>query len=140
MDKLNKQLVKAGLYYLIKSNRDLFLDRLAMYLQDKQNLIDFLFDGSLPINNKVISKIEDYIKSTLPCSDYFDKILDIEIDFDYNYNQIYSVTYNVTRFYDKDNSPWTGCPTKDSTHTIEKLTEFKITISPSDLKNLNNNV
>ena len=140
MDKLNKQLVKAGLYYLVKSNRDLFLDRLAMYLQDKQNLIDFLFDGSLPINNKVISKIEDYIKSILPCSDYFDKILDIEIDFDYNYNQVYSVTYNVTRFYDQDNSPWTGCPIKDSTHTIEKLTESKITISPSDLKNLNNNV
>ena len=140
MDKLNKQLVKAGLYYLVKSNRDLFLDRLAMYLQDKQNLIDFLFDGSLPINNKVISKIEDYINSTLPCSDYFDKILDIGIDFDYNYKQLYSVTYSATRFYDQDNSPWTGCPTKDSTHTIEKLTESKITISPSDLKNLNNNV
>ena len=140
MDKLNKQLIKAGLYYLVKSNRGLFLDRLAMYLQDKQNLIDFLFDGSLPINDKVIGKIENYIKLTLPCSDYFGKILDIEIDFDYNYNQLYSVTYSVTRFYDKDNSPWTGCPTKDSTHTIEKLTESKITIYPSDLKNLNNNV
>ena len=119
MDKLNKQLVKAGLYYLVTSNRDLFLDRLAMYLQDKQNLIDFLFDGPLPINNNVISKIEDYIKSTLACSDYFDKILDIEIDFDYNYNQLYSVTYSATRFYDQDNSPWTGCPTKDDTHIIE---------------------
>ena len=41
MDKLNKQLVKAGLYYLVRSNRDLFLGRLAMYLQDKQNLIDY---------------------------------------------------------------------------------------------------
>ena len=135
MDKLNKQLVKAGLYYLVKSNRDLFLDRLAIYLQDKQNLIDFLFDGSLPINNKVISKIEDYIESTLPCSDYFDKILALQIAFDYNYNQVSSVTYSAIRFYHQDNSPWTGCPTKDDTHTIERLTEFKLLITPSDLKN-----
>ena len=133
MDKLNKQLVKAGLYYLVKSNRDLFLDRLAMYLQDKQNLIDFLFDGSLPINDKVISKIKNYIKSTLPCSDYFDSIVSIELDFDYNFEQLYKVTYKATRFYNQDKQPWQGTSIPDAAYPIPIVTECAASITPNNL-------
>ena len=87
MSRVNKQLIKAGLYYLIDKDKESFLDRMSTYLQERSELMDFLFEGPLPINKEIEQKIEEYIKANIPCNDYFDKIVKIEISFDYSLNQ-----------------------------------------------------
>lgn len=131
---MNKQLIKAGLCYLIDKDKDTFLDRMSIYLRDKPNLMDFLFDGPLPINDKIEKKIEEYIKKDIPCNDYFDKIVKIEIDFDYNLSQQYLVTYNVTRFYNQDKQPYDGLATADDDHKIPAITKFTIYINPEKIQ------
>ena len=131
---MNKQLIKAGLCYLIDKDKDIFLDRMSVYLRDKPNLMDFLFDGPLPINEEVEQKIAEYIKTTLPCPDYFDSIVDIEIDFDYSLEQRYKVIYKATRFYDSDKRPWQGNPASDNAHPIEVITELTMNVAPSTIK------
>lgn len=131
---MNKQLIKAGLCYLIDKDKDTFLDRMSIYLRDKPNLMDFLFDGPLPINDKIEEKIEEYIKKDIPCNDYFDKIVKTEIDFDYNLSQLYLVTYNVTRFYNQDKQPYDGLATADDDHKIPVITKFTISINPEKIQ------
>ena len=130
MSKVNKQFIKAGLYYLIDKDKESFLDRMSMYLQDKAELMNLLFDGPLPINNDIKKGIEDYIKTTLPCPDYFDSIVSIEIDFDYNFEQLYKVKYKSTRFYDKDKNPWKGKPVSDDTYSTPIITELTVDVAP----------
>ena len=130
MSKVNKQFIKAGLYYLIDKDKESFLDRMSMYLQDKVELMSLLFDGPLPINNDIKKGIEDYIKTTLPCPDYFDSIVSIEIDFDYNFEQLYKVKYKSTRFYDKDKNPWKGKPVSDDTYSTPIITELTVDVAP----------
>ena len=131
---MNKQLIKAGLCYLINKDKDTFLDRMSIYLRDRPNLLDFLFDGPLPINDKIEKKIEEYIKKDIPCNDYFDKIVKIEIDFDYNLSQLYLVTYSVTRFYNQDKQPYDGLATADDDHKIPAITKFTIYINPEKIQ------
>ena len=130
MSKVNKLLIKAGLCYLIDKDKESFLDRMSMYLQDKVELMNLLFDGPLPINDDIKKGIEDYIKTTLPCPDYFDSIVSIEIDFDYNFEQLYKVKYKSTRFYDKDKNPWKGKPVSDDTYSTPIITELTIDVAP----------
>ena len=134
MSRANKQLIKAGLYYLIDKDKESFLDRMSTYLQERSELMDFLFEGPLPINKEIEQKIEEYIKANIPCNDYFDKIVKIEIGFDYSLNQQYVVTYKATRFYDQNKQPWNGQPTADDAHQIPVLTELTIYIAPEDIK------
>ena len=133
MSRVNKQLIKAGLYYLIDKDKESFLDRMSTYLQERSELMDFLFEGPLPINKEIEQKIEEYIKANIPCNDYFDKIVKIEISFDYSLNQQYLVTYKATRFYDQNKQPWNGQPTADDTHQIPVITELTIYIAPEDI-------
>ena len=130
MSKMNKQFIKAGLYYLIDKDKETFLERMSMYLQERSELMDFLFEGPLPINEETEKKIEDYIKTTLPCPDYFDSIVSIEIDFDYNFEQLYKVKYKSTRFYDKDKNPWKGKPVSDDTYSTPIITELTVDVAP----------
>ena len=130
MSRVNKLLIKAGLWYLIDKDKESFLDRMSMYLQDKVELMNLLFDGPLPINDDIKKGIKDYIKTTLPCPDYFDSIVSIEIDFDYNFEQLYKVTYKSTRFYDKDKNPWKGKPVSDDTYSITIVTELTMNVDP----------
>lgn len=130
MSKVNKLLIKAGLCYLIDKDKESFLDRMSMYLQDKVELMNLLFDGPLPINDDIKKGIEDYIKTTLSCPDYFDSIVNVEIDFGYNFEQLYKVTYKSTRFYDKDKNPWKGKPVSDNTYSIPIVTEFTMNVDP----------
>ena len=134
MSRVNKQLIKAGLYYLIDKDKESFLDRMSTYLQDRSELMDFLFEGPLSINKEIEQKIEEYIKANIPCNDYFDKIVKIEIGFDYSLNQQYVVTYKATRFYDQNKQPWNGQPTADDDHQIPVITELIIYIAPEDIK------
>ena len=134
MSRVNKQLIKAGLYYLIDKDKESFLDRMSTYLQERSELMDFLFEGPLSINKEIEQKIEEYIKANIPCNDYFDKIVKIEIDFDYSMNQRYLVTYKVTRFYDQNKQPWNGQPTADDDHQIPVITELIIYIAPENIK------
>ena len=133
MSKLNKQLIKAGLYYLIDHDEKSFLDRMSMYLQDKAAFMNFLFDGPLPINDNIKKKIEEYLKKTLPSPDYFDSIVSIELDFDYNFEQLYKVTYKATRFYNQDKKPWQGSPIPDAAYPIPIVTECATSITPNNL-------
>ena len=133
MSRMNKQLIKAGLYYLINKDKETFLERMALYLQDKSELMNLLFDGPLPINDEIKNSIEKYIKKTLPSPDYFDSIISIEIDFDYNFAQLYKVTYKATRFYDQDKNPWKGKPVSDDTYSIPIITESTVDIDPINL-------
>ena len=130
MSNINKQFIRAGLYYLIDKDKESFLDRMSMYLQDKAELINFLFDGPLPINDDIKKGIEDYIKTTLPCPEYFDSIVSIEVDFDYSFEQLYKVKYKSTRFYDKDKNPWRGKPVSDDTYSIPIITELTVDVAP----------
>lgn len=134
MSRVNKQLIKAGLYYLIDKDKESFLDRMSTYLQERSELMDFLFEGPLSINKEIEQKIEEYIKANIPCNDYFDKIVKIEISFDYSLNQQYLVTYKATRFYDQNKQPWNGQPTADDAHQIPVITELTIYIAPEDIK------
>ena len=133
MSKVNRQFIKAGLYYLIDKDKESFLDRMSMYLQDKVELMSLLFNGPLPINDDIKKGIEDYIKTTLPCPDYFDSIVSIEIDFDYNFEQLYKVKYKSTRFYDKDKNPWKGKPVSDDTYSTPIITELTINVDPINI-------
>ena len=130
MSNINKQFIRAGLYYLIDKDKESFLDRMSMYLQDKAELMNFLFDGPLPINNNIKKGIEDYIKTTLPCPEYFDSIVSIEVGFDYSFEQLYKVKYKSTRFYDKDKNPWGGKPVSDDTYSIPIITELTVDVAP----------
>ena len=134
MNKINKQLIKAGLYYLIDKDKESFINRLSLYLQERFELMNFLFDGPLPINEEVKQKLEEYIKSVLPSPECFKEIVEMGIDFDYNLQQQYKVTYKVTRFYDAKNLPWNGQEMSDDTHTIPIITEVTINIYPKDIK------
>ena len=134
MNKINKQLIKAGLYYLIDKDKESFINRLSLYLQERFELMNFLFDGPLPINEEVKQKLEEYIKSVLPSPEYFKEIVEMGIDFDYNLQQQYKVTYKVTRFYDARNLPWNGQEMSDDTHTIPIITEVTINIYHKDIK------
>ena len=133
MSKVNKQFIKAGLYYLIDKDKESFLDRMSIYLQDKSEFMNFLFEGPLPINEDIIQKIEEYIKKTLPCPDYFDSIVNIEIDFDYDFKQLYKVTYKSTRFYNQDKRPWGGLSTADDSHQIPVITESTVNIDSNNI-------
>ena len=134
MSRVNKQLIKAGLYYLIDKDKESFLDRMSISLQERSELMDFLFEGPLPINEEVEQKIAEYIKTTLPCPDYFDSIVNVEIDFGYNFEQLYKVTYKATKFYNQDTQPWQGNSSKDDSHQIAVVTELITNIAPSDIK------
>ena len=133
MSRVNKQLIKAGLYYLIDKDEEAFLDRMSISLQERPKLMDFLFEGPLPINEEVEQKIAEYIKTTLPCPDYFDSIVSIEIDFAYSFEQLYKVTYKATRFYGQDKQPWKGTSVPDDTHPISIITELTVNITPNNL-------
>ena len=133
MSRVNKQFIKAGLYYLIDKDKESFLERMSLYLQDKSELMNLLFDGPLPINDEIKNSIEEYIKKTLPCPDYFDSIVNIEIDFDYNFEQLYKVTYKSTRFYNQDKQPWGGLSTADDNHKISVITECTKNVTPNNI-------
>ena len=133
MSKLNKQLIKAGLYYLIDKDEESFLERMSIYLQERAELMDFLFEGPLPINDKIEKKIEEYLKKTLPSPDYFDSIVSIELDFDYSFGQLYKVTYKATRFYNQDKQPWQGTAIPDAAYPIPIVTDCIVNITPNNL-------
>ena len=133
MSRVNKQFIKAGLHYLIDKDKESFLDRMSIYLQDRSKFMNFLFEGPLPINEEIVKKIEEYIKATLPCPDYFDSIVSIEIDFDYNFEQLYKVIYKSTRFYNQDKQPWGGLSTADDNHQISVITECTKNVTPNSI-------
>ena len=106
MNKINKHLIKAGLYYLIDKDKESFIDRLSLYLQERSELMDFFFEGPLPINEEIKQELEEYIKRILPSPEYFKEITEISIDLDYYFKQQYKVTAKSTRFYNTEKQPW----------------------------------
>ena len=93
MSKLNKQLIKAGLYYLIDHDEESFLERMSMYLQDKAEFMNFLFDGPLPINDNIKEKIEELTKI---CARQLDTILNAA-SWQNKYRELYTKYINLLR-------------------------------------------
>lgn len=131
--RMNKKLIKAGLEYLIKQGKETFIDRLTIFLKDKPGLLDFLFDGSLPINDIIGLKIVKHIESTLPCKDYFKGIVSIDVCFDYSYRQNYEVKYKVSKFFDAERRPYGGLEVPDNDHPVEIVVINELQINTTDL-------
>lgn len=134
MDKLSINLIKAGLLHLINTNKDAFVDNLAVYLSDKLNIVNYLIDGPLPINEEIKEKVEKYVKSQIPCIEDFVEILDVTIGFDYADQQQYCVTYKIYKYYSKDKLPYNGIPIKDEEHPLRILTTETLYIDSYNIK------
>lgn len=131
--QMNKKLIKAGLEYLIKQGKETFIDRLAFFLKDKPGLLDFLFDGPLPINDIIELQIVKHIENTLPCKDYFKGLVSIDRCFNYDYRQNYEVKYKVAKFFDAERKPYGGLEVPDSNHPVEVIVTNDLQISTTDL-------
>ena len=130
---MNDKLIKAGIESLIKSNKTVFVERLALILKDRNEFIDFLFDGPLPCNDEVQAKIEKYIISQLPSPDYFKGIKSITSGFSYSDRQVYEITCSVSRFYNQERKPYAGQAAPDEEHPIEIIEEVPYSVLPSEL-------
>lgn len=135
MDRLNKKLIIAGLTELIKNEKKAFIERLTYYLQERPKLVDFLMDGFISTNEEIQKQIITYIKSSLPCPEYFKGITSIQIAFDYDQSQQYVVQYKVCKFYDENGQPYSGMNIPDEEHKQERIYSEKVYINPDILKN-----
>lgn len=136
MRKLNINLIKAGLHHLINTDLNTFIDNLSVYISNRENLINYLMEGQLPINDEVKKKIENYIKNNIPCVEDFIEIVDIKLEFDYSDEQQYCVTYKANRYYTTDKQPYNGNPVKDEDHPMCIVTDQIIYINNSNLKTI----
>lgn len=134
MDKLNINFTKAGLTYLIDQDKETFINRLSKILQDKLEIIEYLFEGPLPITEDIVSQLQEYVKSSLPCPEDFIELQKVDTGFNYNGKQIYLVTYLSNRYYDKNKEPYRGVSVKDEQHQICIPTENTTSVDPSYIK------
>lgn len=134
MSELNNKLLKAGISDLIKTDKNAFIDRITLYLQKFPELVDFFFEGPLPINEEVKATMENKIKSIIPSPEYFHGITDIKIEFDYCQRQVYRVEYKVDMFYSSENAEDYGKTVPDENHPYAKLSGTSVTIYPNDIK------
>lgn len=134
MDKLSINLIKAGLLHLINTDKNAFVDNLAVYLSNKLNIVNYLIDGPLPINKEIKEKIEKYVKNQIPCIEDFVEILNVTIEFNYIDQQQYCVTYKVYKYYTKDQLPYNGIPVKDEEHPLRILTIETLYIEDYNIK------
>ena len=118
MSRLNKNLVQLGVTSLIQNNDADFIERFSAYLADKPELIDYFFDGPIPINDEIKQKIEAFLKRDIPTDSDFLGITEITIGFNWNSEQVYNVKYKVKRYFNSNNEPYNGQPIKDDLHPI----------------------
>lgn len=128
MGKLNKNLVKAGVIALIKDSEADFIDRFSNYLREKPELVDYFFDGPLPIDDTIRQQIESLIKQEIPIEGDFIGIKEISIGFGWDSEQVYNVKYEANRYFDINNSPYDGLPVSDADHQVcrKKVLDMQI--------------
>lgn len=132
---MNKRLLQAGIEQLIKTQKRQFINQLTEYLYDKDEIIDYLFDGPLPIDDEIKAKAVAFIKSELPSPDYFKELINIKTGFSYSTQVVYIVECKVSRFYEVNaKSYYQGFESPSDEHPIEKIENKQFVITPKDLQ------
>ena len=133
MSKLNRNLVKAGVIALVRDSETDFIDRFSDYLCGKPELVDYFFDGPLPIDDTIRQQIESLIKQEIPIEgDYFG-IKEISVGFGWSSEQVYNVKYEANRYYNVDNGPYNGLPVSDADHQVCRKKVLDMEINPNQL-------
>ena len=108
----------AGVTALIKNKDANFIERFSEYLAEKPELIDYLFDGPIPINDEIKHKIEVFLKKDIPIDSDFLGITEITIGFNWTSEQVYKVRYRVNRYFNSNSEPFNGLPVRDDLHPV----------------------
>ena len=133
MSKLNRNLVKAGVIALVRDSETDFIDRLSDYLRGKPELVDYFFDGPLPIDDTIRQQIESLIKQEIPIEGDFIGIKEISVGFGWSSEQVYNVKYEANRYYNVDNGPYNGLPVSDADHQVCRKKVLEMEINPNQL-------
>ena len=134
MSKLNRNLVRAGVIALIKDSEADFIDRFSDYLCEKPELVDYFFDGPLPIDDTIRQQIESLIKQEIPIEGDFIGIKEISVGFNWSSEEVYNVKYEANRYFDVNDSPYNGLPVGDANHQICRKKVLEKQIKPNQLK------
>ena len=134
MSKLNRNLVRAGVITLVKDSEADFIDRFSDYLCEKPELVDYFFDGPLPIDDTIRQQIESLIKQEIPIEGDFIGIKEVGIGFSWSSEEVYNVKYEVNRYFDINNNPYNGLPVSDADHQICCKKVLEKQINPNQLK------
>ena len=134
MSKLNRNLVKAGVIALVRDSEADFIDRFSNYLREKPELVDYFFDGPLPIDDTIRQQIESLIKQEVPIEGDFIGIKEISIGFGWGSEQVYNVKYEANRYFNVDNGPYNGLPVSDADHQVCRKKVLEKQINPNQLK------
>ena len=133
MSKLNRNLVKAGVIALVRDSETDFIDRFSDYLRGKPELVDYFFDGPLPIDDTIRQQIESLIKQEIPIEGDFIGIKEISVGFGWSSEQVYNVKYEANRYYNVDNGPYNGLPVSDADHQVCRKKVLDMEINPNQL-------
>ena len=133
MSKLNRNLVKAGVIALVRDSETDFIDRFSDYLRGKPELVDYFFDGPLPIDDTIRQQIESLIKQEIPIEGDFIGIKEISVGFGWSSEQVYNVKYEANRYYNVDNGPYNGLPVSDADHQVCRKKVLEMEINPNQL-------
>lgn len=133
MSKLNRNLVRAGVIALVKDSEADFIDRFSDYLCEKPELVDYFFDGPLPIDDTIRQQIESLIKQEIPIEGDFIGIKEIGIGFGWSSEEVYNVKYEANRYFDINNNPYNGLPVSDADHQICRKKVLEKQINPNQL-------
>lgn len=133
MSKLNRNLVKAGVIALVRDSETDFIDRLSDYLRGKPELVDYFFDGPLPIDDTIRQQIESLIKQEIPIEGDFIGIKEISVGFGWSSEQVYNVKYEANRYFNVDNGPYNGLPVSDADHQVCRKKVLDMEINPNQL-------
>ena len=133
MSKLNRNLVKAGVIALVRDSETDFIDRFSDYLRGKPELVDYFFDGPLPIDDTIRQQIESLIKQEIPIEGDFIGIKEISVGFGWSSEQVYNVKYEANRYYNVDNGPYNGLPVGDADHQVCRKKVLEMEINPNQL-------
>ena len=133
MSKLNRNLVKAGVIALVRDSETDFIDRFSDLLRGKPELVDYFFDGPLPIDDTIRQQIESLIKQEIPIEGDFIGIKEISVGFGWSSEQVYNVKYEANRYYNVDNGPYNGLPVSDADHQVCRKKVLEMEINPNQL-------
>lgn len=133
MSKLNRNLVKAGVIALVRDSETDFIDRLSDYLRGKPELVDYFFDGPLPIDDTIRQQIESLVKQEIPIEGDFIGIKEISVGFGWSSEQVYNVKYEANRYFNVDNGPYNGLPVSDADHQVCRKKVLDMEINPNQL-------
>ena len=129
----NKKMILACLNYLIDNNRDFTLNNLTKYLSEHIEVMEYITEGDLPVNDEVIKAIKERLLSyEIPNENNFKGIVSIDTTIGYRDTRVYEVSFRKIEYFSKDNS-YNHSGIQDDTHTIPKEITASVQINPLEL-------